>query len=162
MLRRLSDYDDYLCLKPPLLLWIGVLYLSRAISLPLLIGVSRMAGMKADMATAFQGAISASTLIPSMIALPVLYALLRRSPSGSAVVRWIWARGRLFIGLAAGLDFSLSLVSLWSAPPEQGELTLLAALFDLYFLLYVLVARRVRDAFADFPARLDPPGSVSK
>lgn len=28
-----SSYDDYFCLKPPVLLWIAALYLSRAVVL---------------------------------------------------------------------------------------------------------------------------------
>lgn len=29
-----ASYDDNWCLKPPLLLWVALIYLSRAISLP--------------------------------------------------------------------------------------------------------------------------------
>jgi hypothetical protein len=34
-------------------------------------------------------------------------------------------------------------------------MSLLAAAVDAYFLLYILLARRVRDAFAEFPLPLD-------
>jgi hypothetical protein len=38
---------------------------------------------------------------------------------------------------------------------DQFVLTLFASGVDVYFLAYILAARRVRDAFADFPARLE-------
>ena len=39
-----SNYDDEMCLKPPLLLWLAVLFLCRAIMLPVVIGIGHKIG----------------------------------------------------------------------------------------------------------------------
>jgi len=81
----LASYDRHLCLKPPLLLWLAALFLSRAISLPLVIGLGSLGG-------------------------------------GSANVNG-WCTG---------------------CSPSK-------TIFDVYLCLYVLLSKRVRDVFADFP-----------
>jgi hypothetical protein len=102
-------------------------------------------------------------LIPSLIAAVVLYVMCRRVPTASGPVRWIWARGRVFLGAAAALDIAL----LSTAVIREGNSndlplsSLFAAMVDLYFLLYILAARRVRDAFSEFPAASEPPESVN-
>jgi hypothetical protein len=152
-----SSYDDHLCLKPPLLLWLAVVYLSRAVTLPAAMGIGTFAGVNADAIALFHGLWSIQTLLPSAIALCVLYALCRRVPSASMPVRWIWANGRILLAASAGTDLLLSLISLI----QQGEIddqtlmSLLTGAVDAYFLLYILLARRVRDAFSEFPASLD-------
>jgi len=150
-----SRYDEYLCLKPPLMLWIALVYLSRAITLPLLVTVSSLGGGTSDTTQFIRGLFSLSTLFPSFIAATVLYALIRRSPSGSAFARWIWARGRALLTVSAVLDFVLSLAGsplLHGDVTEPVALSLLTAAFDLYFLVYILASKRARDTFADFPA----------
>ena len=150
-----SSYDEHLCLKPPLLLWIVLLYLSRAVVLPLVLGAVSLLAINADTADLLRTLFSVYALPPSLIAGVVLYALMRRSPSASGPVRWIWTRGQIFLSAAAALDCTLTLMH---SPLRRGELgdqagtSLVAAAIDLYFLLYVLAARQARDAFADFPA----------
>jgi hypothetical protein len=75
-----------------------------------------------------------------------------------APARWIWARGRIFLATAAVLDLGLSLIDLSTSTGGSGgaiETRLLTAAFDLYFLVYVLVAQRARASFAEFPAPAD-------
>ena len=156
-----SSYDDHMCLKPPPLLWLAVLYLSRAVTLPVAMGIGTFAGVNADAIALFHALWSMQTLLPSAIALCVLYALCRRVPNASKTVRWIWAHGRVLLALSGGMDLILSLISFISLI-RQGEIddqawmSLLTAAADGYFLLYILVARRVRDTFSEFPPSLDP------
>jgi Protein of unknown function (DUF2919) len=151
----LSSYDDYLSLKPPFLLWLVMLYLCRAVTLPLLMGLAAFAGINADTRSLFAGYFSIQAVIPSLIAAPVLFALLRRSPSAPMAVRWIWAHGRILLAVSAGLGLLLTLLD---SPLRHGELNeqmglpLLLAAIDLFCVVYVLAARYVRDVFADFPA----------
>jgi hypothetical protein len=152
-----------MCLKPPLLLWVAVLYLSRAITLPIVMALGHFAHVDERAITLFRGFWSADALIPSAIAAVMLYAFVRRVPSASRWVRWIWAHGRMVLAVSAVMDIALSVIALI----RQGEIndqsiwSLVAAAGDLYFLIYILAARRVRDVFLEFPAPLDSPDPVA-
>jgi hypothetical protein len=149
-----SHYDHHLCLKPPLLLWLAVLYLSRAVTLPVAMAIGSFAGVNADAIALVRRWWSLDALLPAVFALAMLGAFCRRVPAASQAVRWLWARGRAIIGLSAGLDLGLTMLTLLRAGEidEQGVWSLLSAAIDAYFLFYVLAARRVRDTFAEFPA----------
>jgi hypothetical protein len=147
----LSKYDQYLCLKPPVLLWIALVFLSRAVTLPVLVRLSSLAGGTADTTDFVRGAFDAYTALPSLIAAVVLYAFLRRSPKASNAVRWIWARGRMILAAAAALDFGLWFLDLPTGQGTGDAARVLVAALDVYFLVYILAARRVREVFAQFP-----------
>ena len=153
-----SNYDDDMCLKPPLLLWAAVLFLCRAIMLPVVIGIGHVAGVNADAMTQLREFWSADQLVPAVIAIPVLCALCWRSGSAPGILRGVWARGRLFLALSAAVDIALPLISQLAQRQitDQFVLTLFASGVDVYFLAYILAARRVRDTFSDFPAPLKP------
>lgn len=154
-----SSYDDNFCLKPPALLWLAILYLSRAFVLLVIYDVSYLAGVSPETVTMLRGAVSIYALVPALVAAPVLYALLRRAPSSTKLVRWFWSHGRTILVLAAIVDCQVSIGGSGMIGGDVANLNagpLLAALFDIYFLVYVLATRRVRDAFADFP----PPATV--
>jgi hypothetical protein len=157
-----SYYDEQLCLKQPLLLWVAVLYLSRAITLPIAMAIAHFAGVDSRAITLFRAFWSIDALIPSLIAAVILYALIRRTPTASSAVRWVWARGRIILAIAAVLDIVVSLISLtrqWEIN-DQALWSACAMMIDAYFLVYILVARRVRHAFAEFPAPVDAPESL--
>ncbi len=151
-----SSYDDYLCLKPPLMLWITVVYLSRAVTGPVVMGLGSAARMSPDATRLLTGFWSTDTLLPSLIAVAVLVAMCRRVPQASRVVRWVWSHGRWLLAASAGIDLALLAISLVRNPPMPTDgqvppLSLLMASLDAYFLLYILTVRRVRDTFASFP-----------
>jgi hypothetical protein len=152
-----SYYDDQMCLKPPFLLWVAVLYLSRAITLPIAMALGHFAGVDSSAISSIRVFWRLDALIPSLIAVAVLYALCRRVPTAPRLVRWIWVRGRIFLAGAAVLDLVLLSIAL----VRQGEVSdfslpsLIAATVDGYFLVYILAARRVRQTFSEFPAPLD-------
>jgi hypothetical protein len=154
-----SSYDQNLCLKPPLLLWMGILFLSRGVTLPLLATLGQLGGGSADTQALVHGLFGLGMLLPSSLAFLVLFALAMRSPSGVRPARWIWRRGGLLLAAAAMLDVALTLSGpFW----RRGGFEMLsvwevvAAVFDLYFLIYVLASRRVRDVFCDFPEPTEP------
>jgi hypothetical protein len=146
-----------MCLKPPFLLWVAVLYLSRALTLPIAMALGHFAGVDEKAITLFREFWSAEALIPSAIAAVMLYTLVRRVPTASPPVRWIWAHGRIVLAVSAVLDIALLTMALI----RQGEIndqsiwSLVAAGGDLYFLIYILAARRVRHALLEFPPALD-------
>ncbi len=157
-----SHYDHQLCLKPPLLLWVAVFYLSRAITLPIAMAVGHFAGVDPAAIAVVRDLWSVDGLIPSLMAAIMLYALCRRVPTSSKTVRWVWAHGRILLAVAASLDIVLLMIAplLRRELDDQSLPSVLAALVDLYFLIYILAARRVRDAFAEFPAPPDAPEAV--
>ena len=148
-----SYYDDHFCLKPPLMLWLAGIYLSRTITLPVLMGIGAFAKVNQNALAVFHQFWSLETLLPSLIACSVLIALVRRAPQASKPLRWIWAHGKNLLALSAGLDTAISFVlAIRQGGVDQQVLVwLFAAAIDAYFLLYILLARRVRDTFADFP-----------
>jgi hypothetical protein len=148
-----SQYDDDLCLKPPRLLWLAALYLSRAIVLGLAVGLGSVAGVNKDSLSLLRGIGDVYALLPALLAVPVLVALTRRVSSAPLMVRWIWARGRIFIALSALSDMVLSLIYIvgrWEMI-DRTWLSMLLPAIDIGILAYVLGSRRVRDSFADFP-----------
>jgi Protein of unknown function (DUF2919) len=158
-----SHYDDQMCLKPPFLLWVAILYLSRAVTLPIIMALGHFAGVDEKAITLFRGIWSADALVPSAIAAVMLYSLVRRVSTASPQVRWIWAHGRIVLAVSAVLDIALLAIALI----RRGEIndqtiwSLVAAGGDLYFLVYILAARRVRHVFLEFPAPLDSPDPVA-
>lgn len=149
-----SSYDDYFCLKPPGLLWIAALYLSRAVVLLIAYGAGPLIRMSSNFTDLLRGSVSVSLLVSSLIAAPVLYALCRRTPTSTKPVRWIWAHGRIILALAAVVDCAASILKSGILSGDSASLlpgSLVAALFDVYFLVYILATPRVRDVFADFP-----------
>lgn len=156
-----SSYDDHFCLKPPLLLWLAALYLSRAFVLLLASNLATLSRVRPETVAMLRDAVSVWALVPSLIAAPVLYALVFRAPSSKKLVRWIWAHGRSILVLAAILDCITSVAGSGVIGGDVSDLAaapLLTALFDAYFLVYILVTRRIRDVFTDFP----PPDTIRR
>jgi hypothetical protein len=152
-----SSFDDDLCLKPPLLIWVVVLYLSRAILMPVIMGMGQWAGVNQDAMRLLRDFWRVDTLLPALLALPVLYALLRRSPAAPRTVRRIWERGRVLLGASLAVDIAISARDLipFTGIDDQTLLPIASIVADVYFLIYVLAARRVRDTFSDFPLPLE-------
>lgn len=151
-----SSYDDNFCLKPPALLWLAVIYLSRA-SLLLVIYVASsmsLSRVNPQALAELRGTVSIYAFIPALVAAPIFYALLARAPSSGSLVRWFWSRGRTILILATIADAAISIGGSGITGGDAAELNvgfLVAALFDAYFLIYILATRRIRDVFADFP-----------
>jgi len=149
-----DSYDDNFCLKPPFLLWLAVLYLSRGFVLFFLSAAGSMAALSTDTVTFIRQSLRLETVIPSIMGAAVLYALLRRAPGASKPVRWVWTKGQLFLAAAALADVAIQLIDspmLHGDAYDQTAWPLVAAGLDLYFLAYVLASPRVRDTFAALP-----------
>jgi hypothetical protein len=146
-----------MCLKPSLLLWLAVLFTSRAVTLPIMIGIGHVAGVNTDAMTWLRDFWNADECVPALFSIPLLYSFCRRVPSASAPVRWLWSHGRILLALAAGLDLAMPvMLALWNREfSDQIMPSLFTAGIDVYLLTYVLAARRVRDTFLEFPPPLD-------
>jgi len=156
-----SSYDDHFCLKPPALLWLAVLYLSRALLLLAMYIVSSMSLSRVNpqAVAELRGTVSIYAFIPALVAAPVFYGLLCRGPTSSGLVRWFWSHGRTILIVATIVDAVISIGSSGIIGGDALALNagfLVAALFDAYFLVYIFATRRVRDVFADFPPFTTP------
>ncbi len=125
--------------------------------MPIAVCIGHYAGVNQEAIHLLRGFWRVDTLLPSFLALPVLYALCRRSPAASSTVRWIWGSGRVLLGASLAVDIALNARELipFVEIDDQTLLPLISAATDAYFLIYVLAARRVRDTFSDFPPPLE-------
>jgi hypothetical protein len=132
--------------------------------LPVVIGIGHVAGVNADAMTQLREFWSADQLVPAVIAIPVLCALCWRSGSAPDALRGIWARGRVILALSAAVDIALPIAAqlVQRQTTDQFVVTLFASGVDVYFLVYILAARRVRDTFVDFPAPRSPRRAPAK
>lgn len=148
----LTSYDQYLCMKPPLMLWLTCLYLSRALTLRLFSGLASYAGSHTTALS--QGLFTLSDMPPAAPAFLVLIALITRSPSRGKLVRWLWARGRILLALSALLDLAVPGALLLLGDSQALTQTLgrvMSEMFDLYCLLYIVGSRRAWDVFRSYP-----------
>jgi hypothetical protein len=150
---RDSCFGVDLCLKPPALLWLCMLFLSRSLVMPIIIGIGHFAGVNQDALTSMRGLWSTAGLLPALASAPVLFATLRRAAGAGDFVRRVWASGRALLVIAALIDLGVAIAQL--ARPDrfdgQAMTALCTATADAYFIVYLMAARRVRDTFSDFP-----------
>lgn len=161
----LGSYDNNFCLKPPFMLWLVMLYLARALVLPFISGISSMGGAQ-DAWSVTRGSFGAEDFVSAAVALIVLWAFFRRTPSALKWWRRLWSYGRSLLAAAALVDLAISLYRFLQnadADSWQSELLLLACTVDVYIVVYLFRSRRIRDVFNDFPAAVatvkDPPPS---
>ncbi|HEY2686498.1 MAG TPA: DUF2919 family protein [Steroidobacteraceae bacterium] len=153
-----SAYDGYLCLKPPPLVWVVVLYLTRELTLPFIMGAAHVAGVGGAAIAALRSVWSpdVAVLVPALLGAPLLIVLFRRVPKAGGVVRWVWSHGKAFLACAAISDFFIAGIRvIWAGEiNDTAVLQGIGAAADLCCLLYVLFSSRAHDAFADFPLPL--------
>ena len=100
------------------------------------------------------GLFSVKLLIPALLACTVLIVMLGRSPSRGVVARTVWKHARLLLAVSASVDFAITAPEARFWATNSGELSPMVALtlsLDIYFFVYVILARRARDVFARFP-----------
>src|SRR5262249_20704831 len=150
----LGSYDNNFSLKPPLWLWLVMLYLARAFVLPFMSGVSSMSG-GTDTSSLTRGVFGIEDFVPAALSLIVFVTAFRRIPSASLLGRRIWRVGRVILSVAAVVDMAVSIqrfLQLTDTESWRPQLLLLACIADAYILAYLLRSRWVRDVFSDFPA----------
>ena len=81
-----SSYDDNFCLKPPGLLWLAVLYLSRAFLLVVIYVVSSVSRVSPEALATLRGTVSVYAFVPSLVA--ARGRRLRRSAPPVSRTRW--------------------------------------------------------------------------
>lgn len=146
-----DDYDEHLCLKPPLGFWLCLLFLLRPFVV-FLASVSNSTdrfGMLNFIYPDHRWAmIHAAAALPAL-ALVLTYT--RRAPAASQFFRRLWRHGRALLATSA----LLNLAFLGAAPIMlQQKFTAIIGLqwvLSFVVLYYVLRSRRIVDCFAEFP-----------
>lgn len=143
-----ADFDQYLVLRPNIKLLAVMLYLSKNISLPL-IAFAFGRGVDGHMSYILEGNKHLHLfLIASIPALLVIITWSRRMPNAGWLTRFIWNWGRWFLITSAILD-GLLILALDRSFNKDLELIYLVS--DGSVLAFLLLAKRVRDVFDDFP-----------
>jgi hypothetical protein len=148
-----SSFDQWFCLKPPVLLWVATAFYARALVLMLIVAAGSLSGAQNNGSAVLPSLLSPGAYLAAVPAVLVLYALVRRSPESSAAVRWLFGHARVLLVSSVLIDLGTAIVT---APEsftfeEQNLPALLARAMAVYLLVYVTVSRRVRDSLSDFP-----------
>lgn len=146
-----DDYDEHLCLKPPLGFWLCLLFLLR----PFVVFVASVSntadrfGMLNLIYPDHRWAmIHAAAAIPAF-ALLLIYT--RRAPAAGKFLRRLWHHGRKLLAASA----LLNLAFLGAAPIllQQKMTPIIGLQWILSFIVlyYLFRNRRIADCFAEFP-----------
>ena len=119
----------------------------------MIISLANMSDRMAGINMLYQDrSILAITALASLLAVPVMYALMQRKVGATARVRWIWARGAGFLLGAMCTNLLAIGWLLFMEFPDVGLVRLIETFIALMLCFYLFRSRRIRDTFADFPA----------
>ncbi len=160
-----SNYDKHLALKPGFLLLVSACFLCRDFLLPLMVAATSIKGGSSNLAYLLGDPGRPGRFLTGIPALLAMVAFVRRSPEAGMLVRQLWRLGRWLLVLACVLQIGSSMSSLsfkgGNLHYDSGAtLAFLAA--DVAILSYLLLSRRVRDTFADFPQPAPPKAARSR
>jgi hypothetical protein len=151
------SFDDHFCLKPPVVLIAAILYLCRSFLMVVFVLAGSMkGGATGDTSALLSGgdAVPMTFGVTAVPAILVLFALFRRAPAAGALIRWVWAHGRVLLAVSAVLEIAAGVLFLYTASDtaqDSGTLRVAMLIVDVYIAVYVLISKRVRDTFSDFP-----------
>jgi hypothetical protein len=144
-------YDDYLCLRVPLTLWLCLVFLVRHL---LLLGITFLPTTGEEI-TVLRELIRPEYLLADLIAVPVLVAAIRRRPRAARWMPRLWQSGRgLLVASAALYLLLLGATLLGSARPltaTLNEATLISGLLSLALIAYLFRSPLIRDVFSQWP-----------
>ncbi len=148
-------YDKHLCLKPSAGM---VLVMAFAIRHILLVFLGYFPGMSGNADTHFiTGLLSPTLMAADFPALLVLLAWRFRLPEAGKTWRLIWRHGRVILLATLGVQLLLLANTRWGRQllevpqSETSSLVVLYALLQVYVLIFVLMSKRLRGVFLDFP-----------
>ncbi len=150
----LDCYDRNFCLKPPLLLKAIIVFLSRDFLLPVIVGLGSIKGGGEGLFDLVANLRQPYWFLTGLPALLVLYALLRRVPSGDGFARLMWRHGRTLLSLSVAAGVYPILHTLLQHGGISGDdefISLLFLLMEAAALAYLWLSKRAGDAFRDFP-----------
>ncbi len=148
-------YNKELCLKVSMPMWLVILYLVR----PYVILIVSLVDIRSrgELFSMVYGDYELLPIVAALAGLPalaVVYAWTRRSANASARVRRIWSCGRQFLIGSAALNIIGQVIPVivgisWGI----GDLAWVQIAASAAAICYLLVSRRARDTFSDFPGK---------
>ena len=153
-----DEYDKYLCLKPPVELWLIVLYLLLPFVIKPLTFLFARRGGDITILKDIQNVLYPNDLtlmLAFMASIPALifaYAWTRRKPGASENVKKICRNGAVMLSATAIMNMIVIFVPLltgvlhrihWSGWVQAGLLFVIIG--------YLHTSQRVKDTFSDFP-----------
>jgi hypothetical protein len=145
-----SAYDENLCIKISVSLWLAILFLLRPYMV-LLLSLANMANhteliylLYANETTFALGAMAA---LPTAV---LFIAWTKRQLGSGKKIRWIWRHGRTFLIVSAVLNLTIVVIPVFwlGRGPEFSDVA--QAILTMYVILYLCRSERVRDTFRDF------------
>lgn len=151
-----SAYDDQLVLRPPIGVWLTLVFLLR----PLIVLVASVTN-KADRVGLLnliypdrQWAVAHALAALPAIAVAIAYS--RRDAKASAAVRWIWGHGRALLVTSLGINVLFLAYPVLTHPGRLATSAMIQITVCALLAYYLFRSRRVADAFADFPPPTPP------
>lgn len=144
-------YDDHLCLRVPVTLWLCLVFLVRHL---LLLGITFLPTTGQEI-TVLRELIRPEYLLADLIALPVLVLGFRRRPRSPHWMPKLWRIGLRLLLASAGLYLLLLCAHLLAlARPltaTLNEATLISVLINLAIIAYLIRSPLLRDLFTQWP-----------
>jgi hypothetical protein len=146
-----SAYDDNLCIKISIGLWLTIVFLLR----PYVVMLLSFANMSNTMELIHLLYVNDTTFALSAVAaLPTVVLFItwtKRRPDSGRAIRWIWNHGRAFLAVSIVLNLIIVVISAFWARRGPQFADAIQAILIVYIILYLYRSERVRDTFQDFP-----------
>lgn len=155
----LFDFNDYNVLKVSPTMWAVIAYLGRHFFVFLIAAVFVLFAIRRRGAgdnpfdflnIYFAGPEFVLASIPPLLLALIAFRL--RKPEAKPWVRMVWKKGGELLIASAVMDIVFILTTHAEHLSEMTLLFVVAIVFDIYAILYVVKSRRVKDTFADFPS----------
>lgn len=142
-------YDDNFALRVSPFLWLIIIWSIHHTLLLVLSSLSK-SGYVFDLAKDY--AASATMLMSDIPGAIVLIARLNRSPGAGPKIRWLWCHGTKFLIVGLSISTAATFIAYQQkiSNPESFAFWVVAA--NLGSIAYLLLSRRAREIFADFPS----------
>ncbi|WP_462321883.1 DUF2919 family protein [Halochromatium sp.] len=149
-------YDDHLCLRVPVTLWLCLVFLVRHL---LLLGITFLPTTGEEI-TVLRELIRPEYLLADLLALPVLLVGVRRRPRSPRWMPQLWRIGRGLLLASAALYLLLFgahlIASTRPLTTTLNEATLITGLLNLAIIAYLIRSPLLRDLFAQWPTEPSP------
>ena len=155
---KFTDYDKHLCLKPSPGMWLVILFLLRpyvVIASSFRIGrsagnVSGVSGLREMIYS--DGLFLVLGVLASIPALLFVFVWIKRNPGAPDLYRKIWHKSALLLMLSAALSIVIVFLPLAIGTIDRiNAIGWAQAVISAVIIPYLLLSKRARDVFMDFP-----------